>query len=162
MERLSGDIWAFAQEVYARSGFADAALALQDRWGGDVCLLIAILWHAGQGACPDDAGLAALEAEAAPWRAAVVEPLRAARRAMKAEPAAQALRARVQALELEAERALLERLAAIAMHGGGPLPAGLLAYAARLGAPAGAMAAFMPGGREAQAEGKKGKGALPP
>ena len=144
MERLSGGIWAFAQAIYARPGFAPAALELQDRWSGDVCLLIALLWHADQGTCPDEAGLAALEAEAAPWRTAVVEPLRAARRAMKAEPAAQELRARVQALELEAERTLLERLAVVPIQARGTLPASLLAYATRLGAPAVAMAAFMP------------------
>ena len=74
----------------------------------------------------------------------MVEPLRAARRAMKAEPAAQELRARVQALELEAERTLLERLAVVPIQARGTLPASLLAYATRLGAPAVAMAAFMP------------------
>ena len=144
MERLSGDIWAFAQALYARPGFADAALHVQDRHGGDVCLLIAMFWHAARGNCPGPADVATLDLAAAPWREAVIRPLRTARRAMKAVPAAEALRSQVKGMELEAERTLLERLAGVELHGDGTVAIALASYAARLRAPIDALAALMP------------------
>ena len=42
--RMAQSLWDFSVELYARPGVAAACLALQDRAGADVCLLLAALW----------------------------------------------------------------------------------------------------------------------
>lgn len=109
--------WRFILTVYAVPGAPAACLSLQDRRGADVCLLLHALWLGA--ACayrPDEAGLARLRAAAGPWQAEIVAPLRVVRRRLKAGPPpapdtrTEALRARLQALEIEAERTELEVL----------------------------------------------------
>ncbi|MFC7333345.1 TIGR02444 family protein [Rhodocista pekingensis] len=106
----SPDLWRFSLAVYARPDVAPLCLALQDGHGADVNLLLWAAWLAlvhGHTLTPGD--LAAAEAAVAPWREGVVRPLRAVRRTLKApEPplpaGAGALRERIKAAELEAER----------------------------------------------------------
>lgn len=122
-------IWDYARAVYAAPGFSAAALRVQDECGADVCVLIWLLWR-GRGVTA--AGLRVVLDEIAPWRQAVVLPLRAARRGMKGVPGAEGVRERVAALEIEAEREQLERLAGMTVaEGEGD---GLSVYAAVLGA----------------------------
>jgi uncharacterized protein (TIGR02444 family) len=124
-------IWDDAQAIYGAPGFAAAALRLQDEHGADACVLIWLLWRGRQGRGANAAELAPVLDAVAAWRVSVIEPLRAARRAMKPVAAAAALRARVQGLELEAERLHLERLAGFDPAG---TPAESLgAYAALIG-----------------------------
>ena len=106
-------IWDFAQRTYAEPGFAEAALRLQDNHGADICVLLWLLWRDAQGSPATPAEIDQVEPRIGPWRRTVIEPLRTARRAMKNIPGAETLRARVQSLEIEAERTALERLAAI-------------------------------------------------
>lgn len=138
--------WDHTLAVYRKPGVGPACIALQDRRGADVNLLLFALWRAagGQGSL-DRAALAALDAAVAPWRRQVVERLRAARNAIKAGIAgapgaeAEALRKAILAQEIEGERVAHTMLAAVplasAPFAGAVADAGssLLAYAAMLG-----------------------------
>ncbi|WP_300628321.1 TIGR02444 family protein [Pseudomonas sp.] len=114
---MCADLWSFALSTYARPGVEAACLRLQEQ-GADVCLLLCGAWLEQRGVARLPERVAALQQLARPWRARVVEPLREVRvqwRAMAEQDAQLAeLRERVKALELEAERALLMRLEALA------------------------------------------------
>lgn len=114
---MCADLWSFALSTYARSGCEAACLRLQEQ-GADVCLLLCGAWLEQRGVAPTAERMQALKQIAEPWQAQVVEPLRQVRmkwRAMAQQDQSLAtLRERVKALELEAERALLTRLEALA------------------------------------------------
>ena len=61
MQNDDGRFWAFSLEVYGRPGVAPACLALQDRHGLDVNLLLFCCWAASQGVTLDQRTLAAAE-----------------------------------------------------------------------------------------------------
>lgn len=129
-------LWRFSLDVYRRPGVADACLSLQDRAGADVNLLLFFLWLASLRRCVSPATAGAVAARAERWREDVVKPLRALRRRLKAgsdlvDPgAAEALRARIKAVELESERLQQEALFALAA-GLSSDPAATVAAAAR-------------------------------
>jgi uncharacterized protein (TIGR02444 family) len=135
--------WTWALEAYALPGAAEACLDLQDRFGQNIPFLLWAAWAASSGRALSAADLAAGADLARRWEAAAVGPLRAARRAMKAQvdgvPDAEreTLRAEVKALELQAEQMLMERLEAAAPPGrAAPLPIQpALAAAARAWSP---------------------------
>lgn len=113
--RALGEVlWRFSLALYARPGVADALVAIQDRAGRDVNVILYGLWL---GLTRDRllgaAGLAAAEAAIAPIDDAAVAPLRRLRRRLKptGDAVLQALRRRIAALEIAAERQVLYRLA---------------------------------------------------
>jgi len=112
----SGDaFWRFSLAFYARPGVAESLIALQDRAGLDVNLILFALWRGlVHGHRLDAAGFGAAEAAVAPLRRELVVPLRQLRRRLKEEsdPDLQGLRRQVAALELMAERRAQNRLAA--------------------------------------------------
>jgi uncharacterized protein (TIGR02444 family) len=113
--------WRLSLESYQQPGAAELCLALQDRDGRDVNLLLLAL-YAGLvlGRRLSAADIAALEAATAAWNDRVTQPLRAARRSLKGwagDADAAALRRSVQAAELEAER-LAQRLLLAALPDG--------------------------------------------
>jgi uncharacterized protein (TIGR02444 family) len=121
-EPADATLWGFAVELYTAPGVAEACLALQDRHGCDVNVLLFATW---MGAVHHRALTPAEMAEAAAtvqdWHAEIVRPLRSVRRRLKSGPApapngtTESLRARLKSVELEAERvelAILEALAA--------------------------------------------------
>ncbi len=115
--------WAFSLSLYDRPGAAAACLGLQDRCGADVNLLLLGFWRARCGyAGWADAELERVEAAVAPVNA-VLQPLREARRALKAlgeiEPTAGALYAEIKALELKLEQVAQVWLAAASRVGPG-------------------------------------------
>jgi len=141
-------LWRFSLEFYGRPGVSDACVALQDAHAVDVNLLLCLLWLAGARRQLDAAQVAALDERIAGWRSLAVRPLRALRRSLKgsralSDPAAiEALRTRVKALELEAERLEQDELQALArtmdVRPGAASPrdaaiANLAAYASVLG-----------------------------
>src|SRR5262249_48654988 len=65
---------------------ADACIALQEKAGVDVNLLLFLLWHATQKRALSQADVAELERRIAPWRNMTVIPLRIMRRALKSPP----------------------------------------------------------------------------
>ncbi|MBB2963335.1 TIGR02444 family protein [Methylobacterium sp. R2-1] len=118
-------LWDFSLRLYGRPGVAPACLPLQDEAGADVNLLMFLLWCAVTDRPLDAAAVAAADARIAPWRAAVIEPLRTVRRALKVAPLAEfgseAYRARIKAVELEAERLVQDTLFRAAPLPGAPL-----------------------------------------
>jgi uncharacterized protein (TIGR02444 family) len=111
-------LWRFALTVYQKPGVSDACLLLQDRYGCNVTLLLFAAWAgAEQGVMLTADEMAAAVGTVGAWHGEVVEPLRAVRRRLKHGPAPAPdkatgkLRARLQAIEIEAERIELETLA---------------------------------------------------
>jgi uncharacterized protein (TIGR02444 family) len=107
-------LWPYALELYSRPGAEPLLLELQDAHGQCVPLLLWSLWIAASGR-RIDAGEAAAGAELArAWEDAAVTPLRHLRRDLKSSAKTQGVKARVRsgvkALELEAERMLLQML----------------------------------------------------
>ena len=121
--------WQFSIKFYAVPGVAEACIALQDHAQVDVNILFYLLWNATQGRAFNAADITEIEHRIGPWREMAVIPIRDIRRALKAPPpamapeAAEGLRTRVKAVELEAERLQQE-----ALYG--------LAESSRLGRPA--------------------------
>jgi uncharacterized protein (TIGR02444 family) len=114
---MCADLWSFALSTYARPGVEAACLRLQEQ-GADVCLLLCGAWLERRGVALTLERTQALRQIAEPWQSQVVGPLRQLRMQWRAvaqqdQPLA-ALRERVKALELEAERELLTRLATLA------------------------------------------------
>lgn len=107
--------WDDAVALYGRPGVREACLALQDRRGADVIVILALIHLAVARAAPAESRLAAALAEIAPWHAAAIGPLRATRRSLKnwrfadrdATAAAEAARHAVSMAERAAERAEL-------------------------------------------------------
>lgn len=132
---LDGPLWRFALEFYARPSVAEACLTLQDEAGIDVIQLLATIYAELVLHLPLSAEeLTELRANAAEWRAATVEPLRAIRRFLKPERAGfpeerHLLREKVKAAELLAEKIQLalvaEWLGRRAPQPGLPLPEAL-------------------------------------
>lgn len=101
-------LWQFSLAVYGKPGVESHCMWLQDEQGDDVNCLLLCCWcgyegiDLGGGLWADILALPAWQQ----WCKGCIGPLRAARRGLKGHPfsAAPALRRRVQALELEAER----------------------------------------------------------
>ena len=119
MDETSEDaaFWRFSLAFYERLGVADALIALQDRDGFDVNLVLFALWHgiSGRGALGADA-LAAAEQVAGTLRSEIVEPLRGLRLKLRHHPDGdvQRLREGVKELEIAGEKLVQERLARLA------------------------------------------------
>lgn len=113
--------WEFSLAVYGRPGVPAACVALQDRHGLDVNVLLFAAW-AGMacGTLLSAERLAEVDSTIAGWRREVVRPLRAARRRVKTED--DAFYQRLKAVELEAERIQQDRL--FAFGGLTPQPGG--------------------------------------
>ncbi|MDP4004757.1 TIGR02444 family protein [Methylobacterium sp. NEAU K] len=140
---MTGDpLWTFACELYGRPGIAQACLALQDEGGVDVPLLLYLIWCDRTGRPVDATAIMRANARVAPWRGQVIAPLRAIRRAMRSEllpgQPTEALRERIKAAELDAERLALAALSEAAPAPNGPAGSGtdaLAHYAAHLRLP---------------------------
>lgn len=100
-------LWAFSTDIYERQGVADICLALQDKFGLDVNLLLYGCWRGERLSEPEMAAAMELVAN---WRDEIVRPLRRLRRLLKPgfppipENDLQVFRHRVAEVELEAER----------------------------------------------------------
>ncbi|KMK68498.1 TIGR02444 family protein [Puniceibacterium sp. IMCC21224] len=118
------DLWTFAIETYGQDGISADCLRVQDTLDIDVPLLLWAAWAAVSGHVVDAATLNAADALASPWRDQVVRPLRAVRRQLKQGPApapcpvTEALRDKVKAAELSAEKIQLDTLATLTLRPG--------------------------------------------
>jgi uncharacterized protein (TIGR02444 family) len=124
--RAANPFWRFSLRIYRRPGVANACIALQDRLGVDVNMLLLAVWTAGHGTILAGRPLAAATSFSKTWSTKVVRPLRAARRFLRAPtlpplPAVDRsdLRPKVARAELRAERIEQAVLAAFV-----PAPAG--------------------------------------
>lgn len=114
---MAASFWDWSLDAYARPGVERALLTLQDAHGLNVSLVLWCLWTGARRAEPDGATLKNVMAIAGEWDAAVLAPLRAVRRKLKAGVAgiaSEPLREEVKAAELHAERALQGRLESLA------------------------------------------------
>jgi uncharacterized protein (TIGR02444 family) len=128
MDSATADgFWRFSLSLYARPGAAEALIGLQDRGGHNVNLVLFGLWlGVCEGRRLDAATLRRAQAAMARLDGDIVVPLRRLRRQLKddADPEVQALRRRVMALELAAERRVQARLVASLGRRGRPDPGG--------------------------------------
>ncbi|HWP12929.1 MAG TPA: TIGR02444 family protein [Ramlibacter sp.] len=145
--------WRFSLRVYRLPGVEQACLALQDRCGADVNLLLFCGWAGREGRTLDRPTLLSAIACVGDWQSQVVAPLRLARRGLKRQEAlgkagalAPPLRKRFLALELALERIEQSSLAEVALQWKAParrmpareaVPANLACYLELLGHPAG-------------------------
>ena len=118
MDETAEAFWTFSLAFYRRPGVSPACIALQDRHGCDVNLVLYACWVglSGRGRLAR-ADLARADAVNAPWRSGVIETLRAARRTIGEEDRRGAMLELYQAakaVELAAERIAQRRLEALA------------------------------------------------
>ena len=119
-------LWEWALAAYARAGVAEACLNLQDGTGQNVPLLLWAAWSATTGRRPDEDEIEAACDTARAWADITVAPLRTIRRALKSpvpdldDAARELVRDQIKAVELLAERKLLDGLEALA-----PVPSGV-------------------------------------
>ena len=113
-------LWRFSLAFYARPCVSEALIALQDRAGCDVNLMLFALWLGVSGRNLTKEELAIADRIARSIKANIVEPLRALRRKLRADPDLdiQHLREGIKALELTAEKAIQVRLGRTARPGG--------------------------------------------
>ncbi|GAA0869519.1 TIGR02444 family protein [Brevundimonas basaltis] len=113
------DLWNWAVRAYGTDGVREACLHLQDAAGQSVPLLLWAAWAARTGRAPDADTLEAACDIARAWQETAIAPLRDVRRALKGrnpdleDAGREAFRAQVKAVELEAERRLLQALEAL-------------------------------------------------
>jgi uncharacterized protein (TIGR02444 family) len=108
---MEADSWAFALDIYARPGVADACLKLQNEAGVDVMMFLMVAYAAVRHRMvltPSE--IRELDEACRPWREAIVRPLRAIRAGLKTGPLpapnseTEQFRSKVKAVELAAER----------------------------------------------------------
>ncbi len=104
---LENDFWEFSVATYSAPGVADECIALQDRFGVDVNIVLFSAWLGWSRKVrlmPQD--VETIDSIVASWREGVVKPLRAARRSIAANSqyAFGELRTQIKCIELEAER----------------------------------------------------------
>jgi uncharacterized protein (TIGR02444 family) len=140
-------LWDWTLNAYGQAGVPEACLELQDAHGQNTPLLLWAVWAE----VADPVLLARAADVARRWEALTLTPIRAVRRALKpafdgvADDEREGLRQDVKAVELRAERVLMEALAAMTGdHGGAHALAALEAASAAWGkpAPADALAAL--------------------
>jgi len=111
-------LWDFAVAIHGEPGVDAGLIDLQDNHGQCVSYLLWAVWAARHGRPLTKTALTAAAGLARNWEAEVTAPLRAARRTLKrprppmADARREALRTKVKAIELSAERTLLEALEA--------------------------------------------------
>jgi uncharacterized protein (TIGR02444 family) len=137
--QLTRRFWAYSLALYDRPGISAALIRLQDRHGLDVNLLLLCCFAGALGfGALSKAELSQIDRAIGPWRAGVIQPLRALRRALKASPLRAlesdggALRRQVSQAELLGERraqAMLAHWLAKRGRGTAALPAADIALA---------------------------------
>jgi uncharacterized protein (TIGR02444 family) len=111
--------WRFSLSFYRLPGVSEACIALQDEYGVDVNLLLFLLWLAGEGRSLSPDEIKTLDEKVRNWRNLTVVPIRGIRRKLKGARTLveagqqEALRTRIKALELEAERLQQQALYAL-------------------------------------------------
>ena len=139
-------LWDWTLKAYGQPGVPQACLMLQDEHGQNTSLLLWAVWAEAA----DPVLLARAADIARRWEALAIAPLRAVRRALKPafegveDGVREDLREDVKAVELRAERALMESLEPLGRAGGAHALAALEAASAAWGkpAPADALAAL--------------------
>jgi uncharacterized protein (TIGR02444 family) len=120
MPDSESSFWTFSLKVYTGQAVADVCLRLQDQFDADVNVVLFMLWSAARGRRLSPQEIGDIIDLVKPWHIQVVRPLRLARRSLKIPPPdwppqeTEALRQRIKADELEAERLQQQVLARFA------------------------------------------------
>jgi uncharacterized protein (TIGR02444 family) len=101
---MSNPLWEYSLVTYRAAEVAATCLALQDRFGVDVNLLLYAAWLARNNRRLDTDHLNELDALVTEWRDSVVRPLRGLRRQLQTYTEAAAVREELKTLELRAEQ----------------------------------------------------------
>jgi len=101
---MSNRFWEFSLSTYAADGVASAALAVQEELGVDINIILYASWLAELGLKLTYTHAQGLESHIARWRKEVVIPLRAARRAVRADLGSGVLYDELKAVELNCEK----------------------------------------------------------
>jgi uncharacterized protein (TIGR02444 family) len=115
--------WRFSLKYYGQAGASEACIALQDDCGVDVNLLLFLFWLASERQTLSADEVKKLDATIKSWRELTIIPIRDTRRRLKGaktfvDPAKQeALRDKIKAVELEAEKLQQEALYAFTQSG---------------------------------------------
>jgi uncharacterized protein (TIGR02444 family) len=115
----SSPFWRFSLGFYRVDGVPEACLALQDRGGADVNIVLFLLWTAAQGRRLSNDAVRVLSNKVRTWQSDVIAPIRSLRRMLKDAPplldkgTAEVFRTKIKALELEAERLQQEAMFAL-------------------------------------------------
>ena len=123
------NFWNFSLQLFRKPGVGPACIALQDGLGLDVNLLLFCCWHGRENRALSEADVRRAIGAAEGWQRDVVQPLRAVRRRLKAGVApvsaaeCEALRRKVNDLELEGERIAQATLEALPAPPAGRRPA---------------------------------------
>jgi uncharacterized protein (TIGR02444 family) len=132
-------LWDWTLRAYSQAGAPEACLELQDAYGQNTSLLLWAVWAEAA----DPALLARAADLARRWEALALSPVRSVRRALRPPVAGiddaerEALREDVKAVELRAERVLMDALEAMTgKPGGAHALAALEAASAAWGKPA--------------------------
>lgn len=119
---MTEDVWSWVVAAYSAPDVAEQCLELQDAHEQNVPLLLWAAWAATQGPVGD--GVVSQAAGIArAWSEAAIMPMRSVRRRLKQalskgdEAPRLALREQVKAIELQAEKILLEQLAGLSGAG---------------------------------------------
>jgi uncharacterized protein (TIGR02444 family) len=108
--------WRFSLHFYRQAGVAEACIALQDECGVDVNLMLFLLWLAANERQLSAENVKELDDAVRAWRELTIIPIREVRRKLKDAPTLiedgkqEALRTKIKAIELEAERLQQEAL----------------------------------------------------
>ncbi|MCZ6763919.1 MAG: TIGR02444 family protein [Alphaproteobacteria bacterium] len=107
--KAGSPFWQFSLAFYRRPPVQAACLAMQDEGGADANMILYLLFAAQEGRALAKPSVARMDTFVAQWRDDIVRPLRGVRRVLKSidfSPAQEvaALRGRIKANELEAER----------------------------------------------------------
>lgn len=120
-----GRFWAWSGAVYRRTGVAEMLLRLQDEDGLDINSVLFCYWCAAEGREIGAGAARRMRALVDDWSRPVVQPVRTARRNLKATGAitparAEALKRSLQAIELELEEVHQDLLEDVCGAGGCP------------------------------------------
>lgn len=117
----SNDFWRYSLLLYSRPGVAKACIALQDRHGLDVNMMLFAMWAGSRGRTLQDREIEVLMAACATWQDRVVRPLRTIRREEKQNGNWSAVYLRgIAELELAAERVQQDSMFSLLRVGAGP------------------------------------------
>lgn len=109
MRRKANAFWRFSLATYGDPEVAGACLALQDRWGADVNLLLYCCWLGQRGRTLDKRALRAAMLAVNALQVNVIRPLRQSRRALRRTPRgmpkvwAKQLKDRIASVEIDLE-----------------------------------------------------------
>jgi uncharacterized protein (TIGR02444 family) len=123
------NFWNFSLQIFSKPGVGPACIALQDGLGLDVNLLLYCCWLGRANRALSEQDIRRAIAAAEGWQREVVQPLRAVRRRLKAGVApvsaaeCEALRRKVNDLELEGEHIAQASLEALPAPAAGRRPA---------------------------------------